>query len=236
MGQHRVERIGRRLAEAADRGVGHRPAEFLEQRLVPCGLLHQLHRLFGADPARRALAAAFVLEEAHEVERHRLHVVLIGQDDDGVGADETAVALERPEIERDVGHRGRQYAPRRAARKIPLEAMAVGHAGTIFLDQLTRRDPRRGNLDARLLDPARDRVAPHPLVAVAALAGEPIGPLLDDVANPVNGLDIVDQGRTAEQPDLGGVGRAVAGQAAFALEALEHRRFLAADIGAGATA
>src|SRR4029453_13142837 len=40
--------------------------------------------------------------------------------------------------------------------------------------------------------------------------------------------------RPAEETDLGGVGRLVAWQPALALEALEHRRFLAADIGAGA--
>ena len=36
-------------------------------------LLHQHRRLLGADPARRALAAALVLEEAHQVERRALH-------------------------------------------------------------------------------------------------------------------------------------------------------------------
>ena len=42
--------------------------------------------------------------------------------------------------------------------------------------------------------------------------------------------------RAAEQPDLRRIGRLVARQAALALDAFQHRRFLAADIGAGAAA
>ena len=60
------------------------------------------------------------------------------------------------------------------------------------------------------------------------------GPALEDVAHPEQRLDIVDQGRPAEQADLERVGRLVPRQAALALDALDQRRFLAADIGAGA--
>jgi hypothetical protein len=52
----------------------------------------------------------------------------------------------------------------------------------------------------------------------------------------VQGLDIVHQRRAAEEAHLRDIGRAVAGQAALALDRFEHRRFLAADIGAGAAA
>ena len=69
------------------------PRPQIEASLITCaarrssgssqrGVGHQLDRLLGADAARRALAAALVLEEAHQVERHRLHVVLVGQHDD----------------------------------------------------------------------------------------------------------------------------------------------------------
>ena len=40
----------------------------VEQRLVPAARRHQRDRLLGADPAGRALAAALVLEEAHQVD------------------------------------------------------------------------------------------------------------------------------------------------------------------------
>src|SRR5258706_15876877 len=52
-----ADRVGRGLAEAADRRVGHRDREFLEERLVPLLRFHQLRRLGGADAAGRALAA-----------------------------------------------------------------------------------------------------------------------------------------------------------------------------------
>ncbi len=53
-------------------------------------------------------------------------------------ADEAAVFLQRAEIERDVVHRGRQDAARRAARQIGVERVAVGHAAAEFLDQFAR--------------------------------------------------------------------------------------------------
>src|SRR5262249_27617765 len=81
-----------------------------------------------------------------------------------------------------------------------------------------------------------DRKAAQPLAPVAALAGEPVGTLLDDVAHPAEGLDVVAQGRAAKEPDLGREGWSLARQSALALNAFEHRRFFAADIGAGATA
>ena len=114
--------------------------------------------------------------------------------------------------------------------------MAVGHAAAELGDQLARRDPCRRELDARLLHPARDRIAAQALAAVAPLRGEPLRSLLDDVAHPVEGLDVVDQGRPAEQADLSGIGRPVPRQAALALDALEHRGLLAADVGAGTPA
>ena len=110
--------------------------------------------------------------------------------------------LERAEIERQVGQARRQDAARGAAREIALERMALRHAAAIFVDQLAHGDAGRRELDARLLDAARDREAARPLAAAAALAREPVRALLDDVAHPVERLDVVDEGRPAEEPDL----------------------------------
>src|SRR3954463_1441917 len=52
-----ADRVGSSLAEAADRRVGHRDRKLLEQLAIPLRLLHELHRLGGADAAGRALAA-----------------------------------------------------------------------------------------------------------------------------------------------------------------------------------
>ena len=62
---------------------------------------------------------------------------------------------------------------------------------------------------------------------------EPVRPALDHVADPEQRLDIVDERRAPEQADLRDVGRAMPRIAALALDALDHRGFLAADIGAG---
>src|SRR6185437_10103698 len=110
------------------------------------------------------------------------------------------------------------------------------HAAAIFVDQLFYRDAGRRELDARILDPARDREATRALAATAALRTEPRRTLFNDVADPPQGLNIVAQRRPAEETNLRRIGRLVARQAALALDRFEHRRFLAADIGASAAA
>src|SRR5690606_34841884 len=104
-------------------------------------------------------------------------------------ADEAAMRLELAEIERDVGHGGRQDAARRAARQVGGEAVPLGHAAAEILDQLARGGAGRRQLDAGVPDPARDRIAAQALAAALALVGEPLRPLLDDVADPEQGLD-----------------------------------------------
>src|SRR5262249_56373172 len=85
-----------------------------------------------------------------------------------------------------------------------------------------------------LLAPPRHREGAQPFPPVAAMTGEPLRPFLDDVAYPEQRLDIVDQRRPAEQPDLRRKRRLVTRQPALALDAFQHRRLLAADVRAGA--
>src|SRR5215469_13977658 len=146
------------------------------------------------------------------------------------------MGFERPEIQRDIRHRCRQDAPRGAARQIAFEDVALGHAAAEFVDQLPRGDAGRRELDTRIPHSSRHREGAQTFAPVAALASEPLRPLLDDVAHPEERLDIVAQGRSAEEPDLRRERRTLARQAAFALNAFEHRRFFTADISAGAAA
>jgi hypothetical protein len=88
--------------------------------------------------------------------------------------------------------------------------------------------------DAGLLHAAGDREAAQSPALAPAMRAEPTGALLDDVAHPVERLDVLLQRRPAEQADLRHVRRAVARQAAFAFDRFDHRRFFAADISAGA--
>src|SRR5262249_47232411 len=114
--------------------------------------------------------------------------------------------------------------------------MALGHAAAEFVDELAYGDAGRGELDPGVAHPPRDRERAQPFAPVAALAREPFCALLDDVAHPVEGLDIVAQSRAAKEPDLRRERRALSRQPALALDAFEHRRFFAANICAGAAA
>src|SRR4029453_13739478 len=78
---HAGDRVGRSLAEPADRGIDHRPRQLGETRLVPARRLHQRHRFLGADAARRALPARLVGEEFHHVLRSVARAVVLRQDD-----------------------------------------------------------------------------------------------------------------------------------------------------------
>ena len=141
-GKYRIRHfsgLARRLAEAADRGVGHGAGELLRSGVSQAGRCISLHRLLGADPAGRALAAAFVLEEAHQVEGRGLEVVLVGEHHHGMAADEAALLLELAEVERHVGHARRQDAARGTARQIGAEPVARRHAAAELVDQLAAR-------------------------------------------------------------------------------------------------
>src|ERR1700731_3663715 len=98
--------------------------------------------------------------------------------------------------------------------------MAIRHAAAVLLDQLTRGDPGRRQLDPRITHPSRDREGPQPLAPVAALAGEPLRAFLDDVADPEERLDVVAQGRPPEQSDLGRKRRPLPREAALGSDGL----------------
>ena len=91
-------------------------------------------------------------------------------------------------------------------------------------------------MHARLVDPARHREAAQAVAVVATVAGEPVRASAVDLGYPVDGLDVVHQGRSIEQAALGDEGRSMAGLARLALEGLDQRRLLAADVGTGTPA
>src|SRR5260370_21397239 len=98
--QHAHQRVRRCLSKSANRSVAHGGRQLAEQRLVPRAGRHQLHGLLSARPAGRALAAALILEELHQIESHSLDVVPVRQDHNRVRPDEATIWLQRAEIER----------------------------------------------------------------------------------------------------------------------------------------
>ncbi len=110
-----ANRIRRRLAEAADRSVGHRLRQFFQQCGVPLRLTQQTDGFCRSDAARRALPARFVGEELHQIERGIARAVVLRQDNDGRGSDEAVVGLQGIEIERNVAQASGKHAARSAA-------------------------------------------------------------------------------------------------------------------------
>src|SRR5262249_28089090 len=204
--------------------ITHGGGKLLQELHVPGTLGHQLGRLFRTDSAGRALTAAFVLEELHQIQRGSLDVVLVGEDHNRVRPYEAAISFEGSEIERDIGHGSRQNPPGGSAWQIALELVTILHPAAELVDQLTHRDACRRQLDARNLPPSRHREAAKPLAVVPPLRRHPLGAFFNNIANPEHGLDVLLEGWTPEQADLRDVRRAVARQAALALDRFNHRR------------
>ena len=144
--------------------------------------------------------------------------------------------LQRVEVQRHIGQARGQDAAAGAAGQVGVQRVAFRHATAVLVDQLAQRDAGRGQLHARLLHPAAHAVAAQPLAAVAALAGEPLGAALQNLAHPEQRLEVVLQRRAGEQAALGDVGRTQARLAALAFDAFDHGRLFTADVGTGAAA
>src|SRR6185369_1459435 len=233
---HATHGIRRRLAQAADGGVDHDLVQVFQRLVVPLAGLHELRSLARAHTTRCALAAVLVFEEMHHVQRRVARLVGLRQHNDGRRSDEAAMRLQGVEVERDVGHTGRQDAAGCAARQVGIQLVTFLHAAAELIDQFTQRYAGGRELDARLLHAAAHAVGTQTLAAIAPEAAEPGRAAFDDVAHPVQGFKIVLERWTAEEADLRDIGWSHARFAALALDALDHRGLFAADVRAGAAA
>src|SRR6516165_9079211 len=97
--------------------------------------------------------------------------------------------------------------------------------------------PQYSSISSRALTPAGASTTPGFFTRPdTEKLRRPLRAFLDDVAHPVERLDVLLERRAAEQTDLRHVRRAMAGQAALALDRFDHRGFFAADVSAGAAA
>ena len=172
--------------------------------------------------------------EARRAQRH------VRDRDAVVGDDDRARAQHRAGF----GHRlegvgqvelGRGQDRRGGAARVEGLDLAPGEraAGEV-VDQLAGRDPQLDLVVARAAHAAGDRDDLGPRRLLGAEALEPIGAVGDDARHVGERLDVVDQRRPAVEALHGGEGRLEARVAALALERVEQRRLLAADVGAGA--
>ena len=112
--------------------------------------------------------------------------------------------------------------------------MALGHAAAVLVQQFLQRDAGGRQFHPRIAHAAADAKGAQAVAPVATLGVKPVCALVQQSAQPVQGLEVVLQGRSSEQADFGNVGRAQARLATLALDAFQHRRLFAADVGAGA--
>jgi len=104
----------------------------------------------------------------------------------------------------------------------------------MFLDHVAERDRHRFLEHRRFLDMTGHLEQFRPVIAFAAKAGEPARAAPHDRRNHCDALDIVHRRRAAIETGPRRERRFQPRLALLALEALDHRGFLAADIGAGA--
>ena len=185
----------------------------------------------GPDPARHALPARLVAEEGRDPKQHRDEVdgVVEGHDDaraerraGGAGGLERELEVELVRPDEPAGRPAQEHRAQRAPA-----GDASGH-----LEQVSQRDAERRLVEAGALDAAGE--------AEEARAGRLLGPdpgerraaLEHDVEHVDQALDVVDDGRLGEEAGVDREGRLRARLAAVALDRVEERGLLAADVGA----
>ena len=189
-----------------------------------------------ADPARDALAARLVAEErgdAHQEPRQVDGLVEHEHDPRAERRPGRARALERQRHVEVVRARGSLRPHRRAAP--PGAPARRGRRRRGRARRASVAPKRTSYVPGRSTCPETQRsfVPVEPSVPVPANDGPGAE---DDVEHVDERLDVVDDGRLAEEADLDRERRLVARLAPLALDRLEDRRLLAADVGARAAA
>ena len=178
-----------------------------------------------ADAAGRAEPAALVREEVGEVASDLEHVAALVEDHEGAG--------------RSAGPRRRCAGRTRSASMQvpdgPLICTAWASSAPQSCEHLPHASRRRGTRRCRA---ARSRRRPTgawcPPTCAVPMPRYQSPPFSAISAAAAEGLDVVDRGRLLQVAVGHGVGRPVARDAALALERLDQRRLLAADVGARA--
>ena len=187
----------------------------------------------GADPARHALPARLVPEEGGDAQQERHQVDGVVEDHHHARAERRARGPRALERERQVELVGPDERAGRAAEQHGPQRAAVGHAAG-QRQQLGQRGAERHLVHAGPLARGRTRRTAWARSSRRCRWPRTPGRPAQDRQHVDQGLDVVDQRGLAEQADLDRERRLVAGLAAEALDRVEDRGLLAADVGAGA--
>ena len=203
-------------------------------RVAALDLLEQLHHPARPLAAGRALAAGLVHVELRRAQRELHHAAALVDHDQRGGAEERPDRAQRVVVERHVDLPRGQRRHRGAARDDRLQLVAAGDPARVRVDQLAHRGAELELVVAGLLDVAGDREEHRARRARRADLVEPVGAELEDRRHGRDRADVVDLGRRHVEALHRRERRPRPRLAAPALERVEQRRLLAADVGAGA--
>ena len=192
------------------------------------------HPVHPAGPlaARGALPARLHVVKARDPLRHPHHARGVVHDHDRPGAEHRARRPDGVVVHVDVHHElAREHRHRRAPRDHRLQAPPVAHPAG-HREELAKGGAE-GDLEvARAVDVTGDGEHLGPARVLDPERPEPLRPVAQDRRNGRERLGIVDGGRPAVEPGIGGERGLEAGHPLLALERLEEPHFLPADVGA----
>src|SRR3989454_3189890 len=240
LGDEGARRHGGGVGEGADGGAQHVAGDVQEEVDVARRGLALLEADEHAVEPSRALAAGRArparlgVEEALEDHERPPHADAVVHHHDAGRAEERARLLDGVHVHRHVDLLGREDRHRGAARDDALQLPSSRDPAGVRIDDLTERRAHRQLVRARADDVPRDAEELRPGALLRADRAEPVRAAQHDVRHAGERLDVVDDGRAAEEPVDGRKGRLDARVGALALERLDEARLLAADVGARA--
>ena len=240
--QGRLNGVGRRLTETAERSLAHRVGDRLElldvvfDTATVGNLIEVVEKLTTADTAGRALTAALIDREV-EVELGDIdHAVGLVHNDQAAGTHDRADLGEVLVVDRSVEELGRNDTARRAARLSGLELVTAADTAADIEDDFTERRTH-GNFDKTgVVDLTGKSEDLGTLRGLGTDLAEPLGALVDDDGDVGERFDVVDDRRAAPETLDRRERRTGLRHTAVTFDRLEKSRLFAADERAGAEA
>ena len=240
--QGRLNGVGRRLTETAERSLAHRVGDRLElldvvfNTATVGNLIEVVEKLTTADTAGRALTAALIDREV-EVELGDIdHAVGLVHNDQAAGTHDRADLGEVLVVDRSVEELGRNNTARRTARLSSLKLVAAADAAADIEDDFAERRAH-GNFDKTgVVDLTGKSEDLGTLRSLGTDLAEPLGALVDDDGDIGERFDVVDARRAAPKTLDRRERRTGLRHTAVTLDRLEKSRLFAADERAGAEA
>ena len=229
-------RIAERAEALAEDAVAHVEQE-VELVLVGAAVVdlpQDLHHPARTLAARRALPAGLVHVELRHAQPQLHHAAAVVDRDHRARTEQRPRRSERVEVERRVDLVGGQHRNRRASWDDRLQLASARDPAADVVDQLAQRRPVRELVVASLHDVAAERDHARAGRVLDADLRVLVPAELEHLRDGRDRLDVVDQRRGRVEPRDRRERRLRARLAALALERLEQRGLLAADVGAGA--